>query len=108
MKIIKTNFKNLCIIKHDIFKDNRGFFKESFRKNILENFLGYKLNFVQENIVKSKKNILRGLHYQQNPYSQSKLITVTSGEILDVVVDLRKNSKTYSQSFIYKLSSQNN
>ena len=95
MKIENTNFKDLLIINHDIYHDSRGLFKEVFRNNVIEENLSYKVNFCQYNVVKSSFMVLRGLHYQCEPYTQSKLISVTAGKILDIAVDIRKNSKTY-------------
>ena len=93
MKLIKTNIKDLKIIKTKIFKDGRGFFKEIFRANLIKNKV-----FIFNVMSFSKKNVLRGLHIQsKNP--QAKIITVTQGEILDVVVDLRIKSKTFGKSF---------
>ena len=97
MKFITTDFKDLIIIKHNVFNDQRGFFKEQFKKENLERFINGKINFCQENCVKSYLNVLRGLHFQKEPYAQSKLVSVSSGSILDVVVDIRKNSKTFGK-----------
>ena len=108
MKLKKTDIKDLIIISHDKYSDNRGYFKELFRKNDLEDTLGYKINFCQDNSVVSHKNVLRGLHYQNEPNVQSKLISVIHGEILDVVVDLRETSSTYGKSFSLILSAKNN
>ena len=74
MKIEKTVFKDLLIINHDVYHDSRGLFKEVFRNNIIEENLSYKVNFCQYNDVKSSFMVLRGLHYQEKPYTQSKLI----------------------------------
>ena len=90
MKIIKTKIKDLLILKTNIYKDKRGFFKEVFRKKILNK------KFIFDCLSYSKKNILRGLHMQLKK-PQAKLITVVRGKILDVVVDLRKNSKTFGK-----------
>ncbi len=106
MKLIKTDFDGLTIIKHNIFVDNRGYFKEKFKKEELKEIIGYKQEFCQENSVKSYKNVLRGLHFQKEPYSQSKLVSVSFGKILDVVVDIRKDSDNYGKYFSYVLSSQ--
>ena len=92
MKIIKTKIKDLLILKTNIYKDKRGFFKEVFRKKILNK------KFIFDCLSYSKKNILRGLHMQLKK-PQAKLITVVHGRILDVVVDLRKNSKTFGKYF---------
>ena len=97
MKIVKTKIKGLLILKTKIYEDKRGFFKEVFRKKILnKKFIFYCLSY-------SKKNILRGLHMQLKK-PQAKLITVTKGRILDVVVDLRKNSKTFGKTFKVEMS----
>ena len=90
MKFERTIFKDLVIIKHNIYQDKRGFFKEKFKKKELETFLNQKLSFCQENSVKSSMNVLRGLHYQKKPYAQSKLVSVSNGRILDVCVDIRR------------------
>ena len=108
MKIEKTDFEDLLIINHNICLDSRGLFKEVFRNNIIEENLCYKLNFCQYNDVKSYFMVLRGLHYQEEPYAQSKLISVTAGKILDIAVDIRKNSKTYGKYFSYILSAESN
>ena len=105
MKLIKTNFKDLIIIKHNVYEDERGYFKEKFKKEILEKITDSKLEFCQENSVKSKLNVLRGLHFQKDQYAQSKLISVESGKILDIAVDIRSDSETYGKNFSYFLSS---
>ena len=97
MKIIKTKIKDLLILKTNIYKDKRGFFKEVFREKILNKKL------IFECLSYSKKNILRGLHMQLKK-PQAKLITVVHGRILDVVVDLRKNSKTFGKTFKIEIS----
>ena len=97
MRLLKTKIKGLLIIKTNIYKDNRGFFKE------IEKFKILKKKFIFDCLSFSKKNTLRGLHLQKNK-SQAKIITVTQGKILDVVVDLRKKSKTYGKHFSIKIS----
>ena len=97
MKLIKTNIKDLLLIKTTIFKDNRGFFKEVEKQNVL------KKKFIFDCFSFSKKNTLRGLHLQKNK-PQAKIITVAQGKIMDVVVDLRKKSKTYGKHFSIKIS----
>ena len=97
MKLIKTKIKDLLILKSHIYNDNRGFLKETFRKNIL------KKDFPFDVMSFSKKNVLRGLHYQYKQ-PQAKLITVTHGKILDVAVDLRKNSKTFGKYVAIEIS----
>ena len=105
MNLTKTSFKDIIIIKHNIHVDNRGYFKEKFKKEKLENLLNYSLEFCQENSVKSYLNVLRGLHFQKQPYSQSKLVSVSFGKILDVAVDIRKDSENFGKYFSYVLSS---
>jgi dTDP-4-dehydrorhamnose 3,5-epimerase len=93
MKLIKTNIKDLKIIKTKIFKDNRGFLREVFKENLIKD-----KKFIFNLMSFSKKNVLRGLHIQTKN-SQAKIITVTHGKIFDVVVDLRKKSKTFKKSY---------
>ena len=97
MKLLKTKINNLLIIKTNIYKDNRGFFKE------IEQFRILKKKFIFDCLSFSKKNTLRGLHLQRKN-QQAKIITVAQGKILDVVVDLRKKSKTYGKHFSVKIS----
>ena len=106
MKINKTFIENLLIIEPQLFKDDRGFFYESYNKNNLDKVVN--VIFVQDNESKSNKGVIRGLHFQKPPYAQTKLIRCISGSILDVAVDLRKNSKTYGKSFSVELSCENN
>ena len=105
MKINKTLIEDLLVIEPQLFKDERGFFYESYNKNNLDKVVN--VNFVQDNESKSNKGVIRGLHFQKPPYAQTKLIRCISGCILDVVVDLRKNSKSYGKSFSVQLSSEN-
>ena len=107
MKLFKTDFKDLIIIKHKLFNDKRGFFKEDFSVKKLGDFIGKKIIFCQQNSVKSNLNVLRGLHFQKEPFSQSKLISISSGRILDIAVDIRKNSKTYGKYFSHLLDCDN-
>jgi dTDP-4-dehydrorhamnose 3,5-epimerase len=104
MKINKTFINDLLIIEPQLFKDKRGFFYESYNKNNLD----INIVFVQDNESKSYKGVIRGLHFQAPPFEQTKLVRCVSGNILDVAVDLRTNSKTYGQSFSIELSSENN
>ena len=106
MKINKTFIEDLLIIEPQLFKDERGFFYESYNKNNLDEVIN--VVFVQDNESKSNKGVVRGLHFQLPPFEQSKLVRCVSGNILDVAVDLRKNSKTYGKSFSIELSSENN
>lgn len=107
MKVLKTDFQDLFIIEPEKHNDSRGFFVELFRLDILQKVVSYDIKFCQDNFVNSKKNVLRGLHYQENPYAQSKLVYVSSGKILDIAVDLRKKSSTYGKVFSAHISSNN-
>ena len=107
MKFKKNNFEGLLTIEPEYFDDSRGYFSENFRLDKLEKMLGYSVHFCQENSVFSKKLVLRGLHFQTGPSKQCKLVSVVSGSITDVVVDLRKKSKTYSKYFKIFLSENN-
>ena len=106
MKINKTFIEDLLIIEPQLFKDDRGFFYESYNKNNLDKVIN--IVFVQDNESKSNKGVIRGLHFQAPPFEQTKLVRCVSGNILDVAVDLRTNSKTYGKSFSIELSSENN
>lgn len=108
MKFIEVNIPGLIICKPKKIDDERGFFTESFRKDLFENFLGQKINFCQENTSESKYGVLRGLHFQIEPHAQSKLVSVLYGKILDVVVDIRKKSKYYGRSFSIELDDVEN
>ena len=107
MEFVKTDLPEVIICKPKIINDERGYFFESFKKNSFENFIGYSVNFCQENEAKSNKNVLRGLHYQLPPFAQSKLVRVIKGKVLDVVVDVRKNSKNFGKYVAIELSDQN-
>jgi dTDP-4-dehydrorhamnose 3,5-epimerase len=104
MKINKTFIEDLLIIEPQLFKDERGFFYESYNKKNLD----INIVFVQDNESKSYKGVIRGLHFQAPPFEQTKLVRCISGNILDVAVDLRTNSKTYGKFFSIELSSKNN
>ncbi len=106
MNITNTPILGLLIIENRIFNDNRGFFYESYNKKEFEK-VGLTYDFVQDNHSRSEYGILRGLHYQEPPYAQTKLVRVTSGKVLDVAVDLRKGSPTYLQHFSIELSAEN-
>ena len=107
MKLERTYIPDLILIKPDVHKDNRGYFFESFRHDLLEEELGYEVNFIQDNESKSTRGVLRGLHYQVPPFGQSKLVRVIEGNVLDVVVDIRKNSSTFAKHFSIELSDDN-
>ena len=107
MKLTKTSLIGCFIIEPTVFKDDRGLFYESYKKVEFEDQLGERVNFVQDNVSVSKKGVLRGLHYQKGNHAQAKLIQVLNGEALDVVVDLRKGSKTFGKHFKAIISSTN-
>ena len=94
MNLIKTSIDGLVVLKPTIFKDSRGYFLESYNKKIINNLLG-NINFVQDNESESPQGVLRGLHFQKPPHAQAKLVRCLKGCVLDVALDLRKNSKTY-------------
>lgn len=106
MNIKKTNLENAFLIEPKIFEDKRGFFYESFNEKQFINFLKKPIKFVQDNHSRSKKNVLRGLHYQIKK-SQDKLVRVTYGSVYDVIVDLRLFSKTFGKWFGVELSAEN-
>jgi len=95
------------LIEPNIYRDERGYFIETFRQNLLEEAIGYKINFVQDNESRSTKGVLRGLHYQLPPYSQAKLVRVIEGIVLDIAVDIRKSSPTFGQHVSLELTAQN-
>jgi len=105
MQIEKTSFDGLLVIKPKIYNDERGYFMESYKQSIFEENTG--VTFVQDNESLSQKNVIRGLHFQVPPFAQAKLIRVIKGSILDVVVDLRKDSKTFGKHYKHKLTSEN-
>ena len=107
MKIIDTKINGLFLIKPNIYEDERGYFFESFNQNIFDKRIVEKVNFVQDNQSLSSKNILRGLHFQKPPHGQSKLVSVIKGSVLDVVVDIRKNSNTFGQYVMEELTEFN-
>lgn len=106
MNIITTEIPNLLIFEPRIFGDERGYFFESFRQDVFEKAVG-RINFIQDNQSKSGYGVLRGLHFQRPPYTQSKLVRCLQGEVLDVAVDIRIGSPTYGQHVAVKLNDQN-
>lgn len=106
MPFLHTEFPGLVVFEPQVFQDSRGYFYESYNESL---FLNEKINakFVQDNQAKSSFGVIRGLHFQLNPFAQSKLIRVLSGRIIDVVVDIRKGSPTFSKPFVIELSSDN-
>lgn len=108
MNVTETHLKGCYIIEPKVFIDERGSFFESYQKEKLGKALGLELNFVQHNQSVSKQGVLRGLHFQKGEYAQAKLIQVVKGEVLDVIVDLRLESKTFGQHFKINLSDSTN
>lgn len=108
MNIIKTDIPEVMIIEPRVFGDARGFFYESFNSKIFNEAVGRKVDFVQDNHSQSQKGVLRGLHYQLDPYAQGKLVRCIEGEVFDVAVDIRRSSPTFGQWVGVVLSAENN
>lgn len=106
MKIIDTPIADLFVIEPKVWKDDRGYFYESFREDFFKE-INIGLSLVQDNQSLSQKGTIRGLHFQAPPFEQGKLVRVLQGAVLDVVVDIRKKSSTYGQSFAIELNDQN-
>lgn len=107
MNLIKTKIKDLYIIEPDVYGDDRGYFFESYTKKKLEEMLPQNYDFVQDNESKSSYGVLRGLHYQLAPYSQTKLVRVIEGTVYDVAVDLRRDSSTFGEWVGVELTGEN-
>ena len=107
MKFTRTKISDVVIIEPKVHGDDRGYFVETFRADKLEEFLGYKINFCQDNESKSSKGVLRGLHYQLAPHAQTKLVRVIQGSVLDVAVDIRRGSPTFGKYVAVELSAKN-
>lgn len=111
MDIIKTNIKDVLIIEPKVFKDARGYFFESFSQREFDEkvtpLLGHSINFVQDNESMSSYGVMRGLHFQRPPYTQTKLVRCVKGAVLDVAVDIRKGSPTYGQHVAVELTEDN-
>lgn len=106
MVFTEQKIKGVWVIEPKVFKDRRGYFMESFKKDLFEQHVG-KVDFIQDNESQSSRGVLRGLHYQTGEYSQAKLVRALKGAVLDVVVDLRKSSPTFGQYIAVKLSAEN-
>ena len=106
MEVVKTSIPDLYIVKPTVFEDHRGYFFESYNKEVFLRY-GIDQNFVQDNESMSGKAVLRGLHFQKPPFTQGKLVRVMRGSVLDVAVDIRKNSPTYGQWASVVLSQEN-
>jgi dTDP-4-dehydrorhamnose 3,5-epimerase len=107
MTFTRTEIPDVVIIDPVVHGDERGYFVETFRQDKLEEFLGFKVNFCQDNESKSGLGVLRGLHYQLAPAAQTKLVRVIQGKVLDVAVDIRKGSPTFGKHVAVELSAQN-
>ncbi|EAA5286858.1 dTDP-4-dehydrorhamnose 3,5-epimerase [Salmonella enterica subsp. houtenae] len=107
MNVIKTEIPDVLIFEPKVFSDERGFFMESFNQKVFEEAVGRKIEFVQDNHSKSTKGVLRGLHYQVQPYAQGKLVRCIAGEVFDVAVDIRKDSETFGKWVGVNISSEN-
>lgn len=106
MRLIETDIPDLVILEPKVFQDERGFFMETYNKEVLASY-GLQYDFIQDNHAKSGKGVLRGLHFQRPPADQAKLVRVTRGAVYDVAVDLRKGSPTYGKWYGVTLSADN-
>lgn len=107
MVVEETPLEGCYVLNPSVFEDKRGYFFESFNKRKFEEVIGHTIDFVQDNQSYSTKGVLRGLHFQKGEFAQAKLVSVLFGNVLDVAVDLRKDSKTYGEHFSLELSSDN-
>ena len=108
MKFVPQVIPDIVLIEPTLHGDDRGYFSETFRQDLFNEAIGRDINFIQDNESKSTKGVLRGLHYQVPPFSQSKLIRVSYGRIIDIVVDLRKSSPSFGKYIAEELSDTNN
>ena len=108
MNFISQSIPEVFLIEPLVHQDIRGYFVETFKQKLFDEVIGYKVEFVQDNESKSiERGVLRGLHFQSHPHTQCKLVRVTSGKVLDVAVDIRKNSKSFGQHVAIELSEEN-
>ena len=107
MEVINGEISGLLIFQPRVFNDDRGYFFESFNQEKFNQLIGLNVQFCQDNESLSKKNVLRGLHFQKPPFAQGKLVRVISGKVLDVAVDIRKSSETYGKYQMIELSAEN-
>ncbi len=107
MNVLKTNIDGVLILEPTRYGDQRGYFMESFSARDFEQAVGYSVHFVQDNESLSAKGVLRGLHFQREPYAQAKLVRVVRGRVLDVAVDIRKGSPTFGRYVAVELSGEN-
>lgn len=106
MEISTTPLQGLLILQPKIWNDSRGYFFESYRKDVFHK-IGLDIDFIQDNQSLSQKGTIRGLHYQKNPFEQGKLVRVLQGRVMDVALDIRKHSATYGSYFQIELSAEN-
>jgi dTDP-4-dehydrorhamnose 3,5-epimerase len=107
MKHYKKSIPDVIVLENEVYKDERGFFYESFVQKEFNEIVGREISFVQDNCASSRRGVLRGMHYQEEPYAQGKLISVIEGEIYDVALDIREGSSSYGQWTSEYLSSKN-
>lgn len=105
--IEKFEIEGVVLFRPKVFNDDRGLFFESYNQLLFNEAIGESTEFVQDNISISKKNVIRGLHFQKPPYAQGKLVRVVKGKVIDIAVDIRKNSPTYGQHIAVELSGEN-
>ncbi|MBS1763556.1 MAG: dTDP-4-dehydrorhamnose 3,5-epimerase [Bacteroidetes bacterium] len=103
MQIVEQALNGLCVLKTNVYKDNRGYFLESYHQDKMKT-VGIEKTFMQDNFSLSANNVLRGLHFQNPPYAQGKLVKVVSGAVLDVAVDIRPQSPTFGKNFTIQLN----
>ena len=107
MKFTSLAIPDIILVEPNLHGDDRGYFVETFRQDLFNDAVGSIVNFVQDNESKSSKGVLRGLHYQVSPYSQSKLVKVIEGSVLDVALDIRRSSPTFGHHIAIELSADN-
>ena len=108
MKFLPQTIPDILLIEPVIHNDERGYFVETYKQKLLDEALGYRVNFIQDNESKStSKGVLRGLHFQSPPFTQNKLVRVIQGEVLDIAVDIRRNSPTFGKHISVELSQKN-
>ncbi len=107
MEIVTSELGGVLLLAPKIFKDERGEFYEAFNQEVFNNLVGSDITFVQDNQSVSKKNVLRGFHFQCPPFEQGKLVRVVKGSVIDIVIDIRKDSDTYGELYCVELSAEN-
>lgn len=107
MKFIRQSIPDIILVEPTTITDGRGYFSETFRRDLFEKEIGYSINFIQDNESKSTNGVLRGLHFQLPPYAQNKLVRVIKGNVLDVAVDIRKSSPTFGEHVAIELNEDN-